>query len=137
MLDRGVAESICEAVDRRFDEQLRFTQSLIRLPSQRGQEHTAQEFLYEAMRERGLALDRWSIDVEAIRDHPGFSPVTVSYDNAVNVVGIHRPAEATGRSLILNGHIDVVPTGPLDMWTHPPYEPLIQDGGSMGGAPET
>lgn len=26
------------------------------------------------------------------------------------------------------GHTDVVPTGPLDQWTTPPFEPLIRDG---------
>jgi acetylornithine deacetylase len=58
----------------------------------------------------------------------GFSPVAVSYENAINVVGTHRPEQTKGRSLILNGHIDVVPTGPLDMWTYPPYDPRIVDG---------
>lgn len=73
-------------------------------------------------------MDRWSIDVAEIEHHPGFSPVTVSYDNAVNVVGTHRPGKVAGRSLILNGHVDVVPTGPVDMWSIPPYEPRIVDG---------
>jgi acetylornithine deacetylase len=39
------------------------------------------------------------------------------------VVGTHRPREETGRSLILNGHVDVVPTGPEDMWSSPPFVP--------------
>jgi acetylornithine deacetylase len=69
---------------------------------------------------------------KSIRDHPGFSPVTVDYSNAINVVGSHRPREATGRSLILNGHIDVVPTGPTDMWSFAPYEPALVDGWMHG-----
>jgi len=84
--------------------------------------------MFEAMRTRDLAMDRFVIDVDEIRDHPGFSPVTVPYDNAVNVIGTHRPREAKGRSLIVNGHIDVVPTGPHDMWSTPPYEPRVIDG---------
>ncbi len=119
---------IFDAVDARFDEQVAFTQELVRYPSQRGQEHTAQECMFGAMRARGLAMDRFAIDVDAIRDHPGFSPVAVSYDNAINVVGTHTSRTATGQSLILNGHIDVVPTGPLDMWTVPPYEPALKNG---------
>ena len=47
----------------------------------------------------------------------------VDYTNAINVVGTHRPRAEKGRSLILNGHIDVVPVGPLDMWSRPPFEP--------------
>src|SRR3546814_2476792 len=78
---------ILQAVDAHFDAQLAFTQDLVRFPSLREQEHTAQDFLYEAMRQRGFAMDRWKIDVEDIRSHPGFGPVTVSYENAFNVVG--------------------------------------------------
>jgi acetylornithine deacetylase len=85
-----------------------------------------------AMRTRGLTVDRWKLDVEAIRHLPGFSPVAVSYDDAWNVVGTHRPKQAKGRSLILNGHIDVVPTGPLDMWTQPPFAPYVKDGWMYG-----
>ena len=43
-----------------------------------------------------------------------------------------RAAETRGRSLILNGHVDVVPTGPLDMWTTPPFEPRIAEGWMFG-----
>ena len=31
-----------------------------------------------------------------------------------------------GKSLILNGHVDVVPLGPLDMWERPPFDPGIE-----------
>ena len=30
--------------------------------------------------------------------------------------------------LVLAGHVDVVPTGPLDQWQTPPFEPVIKDG---------
>ena len=31
-----------------------------------------------------------------------------------------------GKSLILNGHVDVVPLGPMDMWERPPFDPVIE-----------
>ena len=124
-LDPALAARILDAVSQRFDEQVAFTQGLMRHPSLRGHEHTAQALLFEALEKRGYAMDRWAIDVSEIEDHPGFSPVTVSYENAVNVVATHRPRHEAGRSLILNGHVDVVPAGPLDMWTRPPFEPWI------------
>jgi acetylornithine deacetylase len=114
------------AVDENWDRQLAFTRDLIRYPSLRGQEHTAQEFVHSALAERGYGMDRWVIDENAIRDHEGFSPIAVPYDNAVNVVGTHTPRETKGRSLILNGHIDVVPEGPHDMWSRPPFEPAVE-----------
>ena len=125
-LDPGLEAEIIAAVDAGFDGQVAFTRDLIRHPSTRGHEHTAQEMVHDALRRRGYAVERWAIDVDEINGHPGFSPVAVDYTNAINVVGTHRPPETLGRSLILNGHIDVVPVGPMDMWARPPYEPHIE-----------
>lgn len=132
MLDPTLSDDILAAVEAGFDEQVAYTQELVRFPSLRGQEHTAQDFVFESLKKRGLAMDRWSIDVADIESHPGFSPVKVDYSNAINVVGTHRPREETGRSLILNGHIDVVPEGPADMWSRHPFDPHI-DGNWMYG----
>ena len=125
-VDTGLSQEILAAVSDKFDSQMAFTMDLMRHASLRGQEAEAQTSLYAALEERGYAMDRWAIDVDAIQDHPGFSPVKVDYTNALNVVASHRPRNRQGRSLILNGHIDVVPTGPLEMWTHPPFEPQIE-----------
>ena len=122
-LSQELTDRILAAVDAGFEDQVAFTEEQSRFPSLRGQEHTAQDFLFREMQARGYTMDRWAIDVEAIRHHPGFSPVDVDYSNAINVVGTLRPAEEKGRSLILNGHVDVVPTGPEGMWTSPPFAP--------------
>ncbi|MEO8203086.1 MAG: ArgE/DapE family deacylase [Betaproteobacteria bacterium] len=132
MLAPDLSKKLIQAVDAGFDAQVRFLADLTRFPSTRGQEAPAQDFMAAAMAKRGLAVDRWKVAVEDIRHLPGFSPVAVSYDNAWNVVGTHRPRHAKGRSLILNGHIDVVPTGPLDMWAAPPFEPRVTDGWMHG-----
>jgi len=42
--------------------------------------------------------------------------------------------ETKGRSLILNGHIDVVPTGPLDLWTQPPFARASRTAGLCRGS---
>ncbi|MBL7176836.1 MAG: ArgE/DapE family deacylase [Desulfobacteraceae bacterium] len=128
MLDDKKVTAIMEAVDEGFDEQMEFTAHLVRFPSVRGQEQTAQDFMAKEMTTRGLSVDRWKINVEDIKDLPGFSPVDISYENALNVVGTHRATRQKGHSLILNGHIDVVPTGPLDKWTTPPFEPRTENG---------
>ncbi|MGQ7248843.1 ArgE/DapE family deacylase [Halomonas sp. V046] len=132
MLKESQVKRILNSVDFLFDEQLKFTQELVKYPSLRGQEHTAQDFLFNAMSERGFSMDRWKIDVEDIQHHEGFGPVTVSYENAFNVVGTYRPSQSKGRSLILNGHIDVVPTGPAEMWSRSPWDPEIIDGWMYG-----
>lgn len=59
MLDTEVTSAILKSVDDGFDEQLAFTQDLVRLPSLRGEEHTAQDFMADAMRKRAFDVDHW------------------------------------------------------------------------------
>ncbi|MFY0620240.1 MAG: ArgE/DapE family deacylase [Pelagimonas sp.] len=123
---------LCDAVDTGFDAQVAFLSELTSHPSTRGNEQSAQKFMADELAARGYDIDRWQIDIEEIQHLPGFSPVLGPYDDAVNVVGIHRSKTQSGRSLILNGHIDVVPAGPLDMWDSPPFEPRVEDGWLYG-----
>jgi acetylornithine deacetylase len=132
MPEADLTRRILAAVDAAFAAQVEFTAELVRHPSVRGAEQTAQDFMARALRERGYAVDRWRIDVDELRHLPGFAPVHADYANAYNVVGAHRPRSAQGRSLILNGHIDVVPVGPLDMWDTPPFAPHVEDGWLYG-----
>ncbi len=120
MLDPEIETAIRDAVDAGFAGQTAFTAEIVASPSVRGREQPAQNLMAAAMRERGLAVDAWRIDPETIRHMPGFSPVTVNYDQATTVVGAWRAPDPRGRSLILNGHIDVVPAGPEEMWAIPP-----------------
>ncbi|MCT7378500.1 ArgE/DapE family deacylase [Chelativorans salis] len=123
-MDEKLAQEILASVERGFEEQIAFTEDLIRFPSLRGRERPAQDFVHRALEQRGYAVETFAIDVDKIRDHPGFSPVTIDYSDAVNVVATHRPRVEKGQSLILNGHMDVVPEGPHEMWeVTPPFEP--------------
>jgi len=131
-MDNELQTRLLNAVDERFDAAVGFLSELTAHPSTRGQEQTAQNFMADELAGRGYAVDRWQINVDDIAHLPGFSPVIGDYDDAVNVVGTHRSTTRKGRSLILNGHIDVVPEGPLEMWDTPPYEPRIDDGWMYG-----
>ena len=42
------------------------------------------------------------------------------------------PGKTGGRSLMFNGHIDVMPADETDEWTNPPFEPTIRDGKMYG-----
>ena len=114
------------------DIQAAFLQDLVRCPSNRGEEHTVQDLMARAFSERGYALDRFAMDETAISNHPGGGAFSQFHSEAPIVVGIHRPREEKGRSLILQGHVDVVPAGPLDMWETPPFDPVIKDGWMYG-----
>lgn len=114
---------ILAAVDDGFDAQIGLTQQLIKMPSLRNAEHAAQAFMSDVLSCRGYALDEVATDHDTICDHPGFSPISQHASTAPNIVATHHPRQAVGRSLILNGHVDVVPEGPHGMWTRHPYDP--------------
>jgi acetylornithine deacetylase len=130
--ERATKDKIRKAVSEGFGAQIEFLAQLVRFPTTRGNEHTAQDYMARAMRERGLKVDIFDIDRDAIGRHPGGSLISNKHSTAPLVVGIHRPKEHSGRSLILQGHIDVVPPGPLDMWSSPPFEPAIRGGWMYG-----
>ena len=131
-MDKDITKRVMDAVNRRFDEQTSFLSELASHPSTRGNEQSAQAFMADSLKKLGYETDHWEIRVGDIAHLPGFSPVIGDYDNAFNVVGTHRSQTKRGRSLILNGHIDVVPVGPLDMWDSPPFEPRIDEGYMYG-----
>lgn len=131
-MDKDITKRVMDAVNRRFDEQISFLSELASHPSTRGNEQSAQGFMAATLTGLGYAADIWEIKVSDIAGLPGFSPVMGDYDHAINVVGTHRSQSNNGKSLILNGHIDVVPVGPLDMWDSPPFEPRIDDGYMYG-----
>ena len=53
LLDPGMVSPILKAVEARFEEQIAFTEELVRFPSLRGQEHTAQDFVHRELSQRG------------------------------------------------------------------------------------
>jgi acetylornithine deacetylase len=125
-------QRVLDVVDASFDRQIEFLGDLVRIPSLRTEEATVQDFVHAALRARGLGIDRWQVREADISHHPGFGFIDVPYDNMWNVVGSWRPAQEQGRSLILNAHVDVVPTGPAEMWQFPPFDPVIRDGWLYG-----
>ena len=131
-MDQAVTRAIRDSVAEGFDAQLRFTADLVRIPSLRFAEAPAQDLMADALRARGWAVDDWALDLAALEPLPGFGPIEGDFSRARSVVGVRRPAETRGRSLILQGHVDVVPPGPLEMWATPPFQPVMRDGWMRG-----
>lgn len=124
-LSTELAKDILASVEEGFEAQVNLTKEMMRFPSTRGHEHAIQEFVFRALRERGLKMERFSMDEALISKHPGGAPFTAQHSDAPIVVGTHNPKEEAGKSLILQAHVDVVPTGPEDMWSNHPFDPVI------------
>lgn len=125
-------DRILTAVDRLFDDQVRFLEKLVALRSLRNEEAAAQDFIETALQERGYDVSRFRTDASKIGEHPAFSPATVDYAESWNVVGRKRASGTGGRSLAFNSHVDVVPAGSSHRWTSLPFEP-VRDGDWLYG----
>lgn len=120
-------QEILNAVAGQRDEAISMLSELVSHPSLLGHEDSAQTYMAQTFEGLGLKVDRFQIQEDKIRQHPGYSPSIISYEGRTNVVGVHQPkAGISGRSLILNGHIDVVPVGYASMWTAPPFQPRVE-----------
>lgn len=131
-MDRRLAERIDAIIDANWDDQLAFLAGLVTRPSTLGNEAHAQRFLAAELERIGLRADVWEVDPTAIGRMPGFSVPEWGYAGRPNVTSTWRSAGGGGRSLVLNGHIDVVPVEPEHAWSFDPFGAEIHDGRMYG-----
>lgn len=104
---------------------------LIAIPSLDGspEELAVQERVAQELRSLGMDVDVWELDFASLRQHPSFSWET-ERSHGLGVVG--ALGSGKGKSLILNGHTDVVPAGDSALWQYPPWQGSIADGRVYG-----
>jgi acetylornithine deacetylase len=121
---------VLDALD--MDGLVAFLCELVAVPSLDGtpEENAAQELVADRLRRCGLAVDQWEIDFAALRRHPSFS-AEVERPRGLGVVGA-LGEERGGRSLIYNGHVDVVPAGDPALWRYDPWRGTVADGRVYG-----
>ena len=131
-MDTGTEHALIEAVDSLKPEAVDLLAALVRHRSVLGEEASCLDAMAGVFDGLGLAPIRIPVDVDRLRDTPGFSPPLIPYAGRDNVAALHRPRDRTGRSLMLQGHVDVVPEGAADLWTTPPFEPDVRQGRMYG-----
>jgi acetylornithine deacetylase len=121
--------TLVTAIDANWDRQVDWLETLVGFPSLRGAEAPCQDWIAREFSARGWAVDRYTLADVPMDGLPGHSPVMdTDYAKAVQVVASLRAPRQQGRSLIMQGHVDVVPTGPVEMWGTPPFAPMVRDG---------
>ncbi|SEM81252.1 4-acetamidobutyryl-CoA deacetylase [Mesobacillus persicus] len=109
----------------------KFLQRVVQEGSVRGKESSAQAVIIEKCRELGMNMDIWELGGEELTNHPAFCSDRNNFVGNPNAVGV-LPGTGGGRSLILNGHIDVVPVGDIDSWEYEPFSGKIENGRLYG-----
>ncbi len=112
-------ERLWATIEARFDELIDVVAELVRRPSLLGEEGPAQAFVADYLRATGMETESWDLD-PSTRTLPNAGDSGVPFAGRPNVAGTLRGAGG-GRSLILNGHIDVVSPEPLAAWTYDPW----------------
>jgi acetylornithine deacetylase len=109
----------------------RLLQKMVQEPSTRGEESGAQAVVIEKCRELGFEMDIWEIGGDGLAGHPAFCSDRSNFKGNPNAVGIMR-GTGGGKSMILNGHIDVVPAGDMKDWDRDPFSGYIESGKLFG-----
>src|SRR4051794_1648078 len=105
---------------------------LVRVESVVGREAGAQEVLAEALASLGFAV-QWLPIGAGIAEAPGGGvPPNAPGDRRVLVARLRGTGAGDGRSLLVNGHLDVVPSGDPARWRHPPFAAERADGWMYG-----
>jgi acetylornithine deacetylase len=131
-------EAVQQWIDGHAEEIIHFAQELLRIPSvnpwfggEPGGEAEVQEAIARKLRGLGAAIERWEPNADALQEYAG----RPGYYAGRDFTG--RPNQAAllkgrggGRSLLLTGHVDVVPPG--NGWTVDPFAAVRKDGRIYG-----
>ena len=131
-VDPAVRARIEDVVDALADELVAFAADLVRVRSVPGDEAAAQALVRERLEALDLQIDEVNAaDVAGLRNHPEYVEPSAPYDDRPNLVAT-REGVGAGRSLLFNGHVDVVPEGDREAWTFDPFAGTVADGQLRG-----
>ena len=108
------------------EEIILFIQNLVQSPSLANDENDVQKIILNKLESLQLKSEIIPVNFDSIKDHPAFSDDGFSPDSRINVIG-NWNKNMKGKSLILNGHVDVVPTGSKTLWDDSPWSGKIKD----------
>ena len=118
-------EQLDQWIDAHFDEQVKFLQALVQVPTDtppgNNAPHAARTT--ELLKDVGYVAEQFPVPEEEVKAY-GLSSLT-------NLI-VRRHFGAGGKTIALNAHGDVVPPG--EGWTYPPYGGVIENSHMYGRA---
>ncbi|AMP19991.1 hypothetical protein AZF37_01275 [endosymbiont 'TC1' of Trimyema compressum] len=125
MMDKKIENLICNSVEVLREELIRAVSETVRIPSVNP--------LYEGpLEESENGETLVNAYMESIMKSIGlFTDVWAEAEGRNNLVGIYK-GDGNGKSLLFNGHVDVVPPGNHNQWQEPPFSGTIKNGSIWG-----
>jgi acetylornithine deacetylase len=126
-------QAVCHEIERRRDDLVELLRALIRFdttthrPGEPERDEVAlQGYLAERLERSGAGVRVWEPDVGPLAGHP-MVPQGFSFAGRPQLAARFAGAGG-GKTLLLNGHIDVVSVEPRARWRHDPFEGVVADG---------
>ncbi|MDX6467624.1 MAG: acetylornithine deacetylase [Gaiellaceae bacterium] len=94
------------------------------------QEAALQAYLADRLQAAGASVDVSEPDAALVAGHP-MIPDGFTFEGRPQLVA-RFGGTGGGRTLLLNGHVDIVDVLPLDAWDHPPFDAVVADGAVHG-----
>ena len=118
-------EQLDQWIDAHFDEQVKFLQALVQVPTDTppGNNAPHAERTSELLKSMGYEAEQFPVPEDEVKAY-GLTSLT-------NLI-VRRHFGEGGKTIALNAHGDVVPPG--EGWTHPPYGGVIENGQMFGRA---
>jgi succinyl-diaminopimelate desuccinylase len=113
---RNTTRQLTAWIDAHRDEIVELLRDLVRIPSITGDEARIGSFVADYCRDLGFAIN-------IVEEIPGRPNIIAILDSGL-----------PGPTLLLNDHLDMIPPGPLEAWTYPPFAAEIHDGQVFGRA---
>jgi acetylornithine deacetylase len=124
----GSFESVDRAIESGASAAFAFLERLVAAPSVVGHEARAQEIVAAELARLGFGVAQIPIPPDTAARSPG-GVAPLSYHGRYDVLGRLNPG--AGPSLLLNGHVDVVPAQAA-LWSGDPFAAAISDGWMTG-----
>ncbi|MDG5787515.1 peptidase [Evansella sp. AB-P1] len=124
-------KKISQWMNENRSELIELIKTLVREPSVQKNEATIQQLVEEYLLHMDYDVDKWEIGGEDLLSHDAFISPRNSFIGSPNVVGVNKGSD-NGKSIVLNGHVDVVPEGDIKDWEADPFSGAYMDGKVYG-----
>ncbi len=128
---------VLDLIDESQQDVIECLQNLIRFKTITPQQDTPaegddykdlQQYVSGIVQSLGFEVDLWEADAAKLSVFPGSGVKSDRDLSNMPVLAATHQGTGGGRSLILNGHYDVVPPGLLENWQQDPFSGVVKDG---------